>query len=229
MTNELTALIVTAASIGLIHTLLGPDHYLPFVAMSQARQWSTMKTSIVTILCGIGHVLSSVVLGFLGILLGIAVTSLESAESYRGDLAGWALIAFGLVYMVWGFRQAFKKHRHTHDDGTFHAHPHSHAHTHPATGKKANITPWVLFAIFVLGPCEPLIPILMYPAANESTLGLWLVTIVFSVTTIGTMLGMVLLLQRGVRFFPLQRMERFAHAMAGFVILSCGLAVKLGL
>jgi ABC-type nickel/cobalt efflux system permease component RcnA len=131
--------------------------------------------------------------------------------------------------MVWGIRQAFRKHRHTHEDGTFHAHPHSQLHSHDQAGKRANITPWVLFTVFVLGPCEPLIPILMYPAANESTAGLWLVTAVFSITTISTMLGMVLLLQRGIQFLPMQRLERFSHAMAGFVVLSCGLAVKLGL
>ena len=33
MNIDLGLLLLTAASIGFIHTLLGPDHYLPFVAM----------------------------------------------------------------------------------------------------------------------------------------------------------------------------------------------------
>jgi len=33
MSNELMILLVTAASIGFFHTLLGPDHYLPFIVI----------------------------------------------------------------------------------------------------------------------------------------------------------------------------------------------------
>jgi len=53
MSPELIALTVTAASLGFIHTLLGPDHYVPFVAMSKARHWSITRTSLVTLLRGI--------------------------------------------------------------------------------------------------------------------------------------------------------------------------------
>ena len=174
MNQEIWALSISAASIGFIHTVLGPDHYLPFVAMSQARGWSRTRTLILTIVCGFGHVASSVVLGLLGVALGVALGRLESIESVRGDIAAWVLIAFGLVYFVWGVRRALKKKIHTH------THPHSH-------DKKANITPWILFTIFVLGPCEPLIPMLMYPAARENTIGMLVVAIVFSVVTITTM------------------------------------------
>jgi len=32
--GEITVLLATAASLGFIHTLIGPDHYLPFIVMS---------------------------------------------------------------------------------------------------------------------------------------------------------------------------------------------------
>jgi len=38
---EFVALCATAAGVGVIHTLLGPDHYLPFAAMARAGDWST--------------------------------------------------------------------------------------------------------------------------------------------------------------------------------------------
>ena len=44
MTVDLGLLILTAASIGCIHTLLGPDHYVPFVAMGAARRPSFLQT-----------------------------------------------------------------------------------------------------------------------------------------------------------------------------------------
>ena len=237
MTHELFILTGTAVSIGFFHTLLGPDHYVPFTMMAEAQRWGRLKTIVVTILCGLGHVLSSVVLGGLGIALGFAVTSLESVESVRGDIAAWLLIAFGLVYALWGFRRAYKnrphEHAHLHQDGSAHSHVHSHhaAHSHiHLENKKTSITPWVLFTIFVFGPCEPLIPILMYPAATRSLGGVILVTSVFSVVTISTMVCMVLVSLWGIQFARLKKLEQYTHALAGSVICLSGLAVKfLGL
>ena len=82
MNNESLLLMITAITIGFIHTILGPDHYLPFLVLSKARKWSISKTLGITFLCGLGHVLSSIVLGIIGITLGIAVFKLEAIESF---------------------------------------------------------------------------------------------------------------------------------------------------
>jgi len=237
MTAELGALIITAASIGFFHTILGPDHYLPFVMISWSRNWSAVKTTMITLLCGLGHIASSVVLGLIGVSLGLAVKKLEIVESFRGNIAAWLLIAFGLAYLVWGLRRAYRSqphtHNHTHVSQDTHTHTHSHywGHTHVHNNKAAiSITPWVLFVIFVFGPCEPLIPILMYPAAKNSFLGLVVVTFVFGTVTLATMLSLVLLSRAGVNFIPMAGAQRFAHAIAGATILLCGLAIAfLGL
>lgn len=233
MTGELNALIITAASIAFFHTLFGPDHYVPFIMMSWSRKWSTTKTAMITILCGIGHVGSSVILGLAGVAMGLAVKKLEIVESVRGDFAAWLLTAFGLAYLVWGLRQAYRNkphvHSHLHTDTCEHTHVHDHheEHLHVHDGKKnlPSIAPWTLFVIFVFGPCEPLIPILMYPAAQSSLFGLVVVTGVFSVITIGTMLVTVLLSRAGVDFLPLTQIQRFTHALAGGAIFLCGLAI----
>ncbi len=237
MSQEMIILLGTAAFIGFFHTLLGPDHYLPFIVMGKARHWSMPKTAWVTVLCGLGHVASSVLLGFIGIALGVAVTKLVAVESLRGNLAAWALIAFGLAYFVWGMRRAWKnkphEHFHLHADGDQHVHRHmhteEHAHVHE-TETRRNITPWILFTIFVLGPCEPLIPILMYPAAKENLWGLALVTLIFGAVTILTMVGIVVASSWGIDRLPLKKVERFTHALAGGSICLCGLAIQfLGL
>ena len=237
MTTELNALIITAASIGFLHTILGPDHYVPFIMMSWARKWSVTKTTLITFLCGLGHIGSSVVLGMIGVAMGVAVSKLEIVESVRGNLAAWLLIAFGLMYLAWGLRRAHRKkphvHSHSHLFGASHTHPHTHyakhAHIHDEKGTPS-ITPWALFVIFVFGPCEPLIPVLMYPAARNSLMGLVVVTCVFGTATIGTMLGVVLFSRAGVNFLPLTKVQRFSHAIAGATICLCGLAIQfLGL
>jgi hypothetical protein len=104
-------------------------------------------------------------------------------------------------------------------------HAKEHTHVHDETGNPA-MTPWILFTIFVFGPCEPLIPILMYPAAQEHILNVVLVSLVFSIATIGTMLSTVLCSLAGFHVFPAGRFERHAHALAGVSILFCGIAIQ---
>ena len=236
MTTEIAILCGTAASIGFLHTLFGPDHYLPFIVMNRARKWSAVKTAWITFACGLGHVLSSVVLGLIGIAFGIAVMKLEMFEAFRGNLAAWALIGFGFAYAGWGIHRGIRNRPHTHlhleeDGAPVHSHDHhgEHTHSHEPTPKKS-LTPWVLFTIFVLGPCEPLIPLLMYPAAKESLAGTILVASVFSAVTIGTMMAVVMAASWGVSFARFGKLERWTHAFAGGAICLSGLAIQfLGL
>ena len=237
MPSDIWVLAATAAGIGFVHTVIGPDHYLPFIVMAKARQWSLPKTLVIAFLSGLGHVLSSVILGVLGLALGIAVIRLEGVESFRGGLAAWLLIGFGLAYFVWGLRRAIRNrpHRHVHAHLSEEAHDHEHTHgaehCHPHAGTgRANITPWVLFTIFVFGPCEPLIPLVMYPAARHSPAGVALVAAAFGLATILTMLAIIALSSWGLSFLRLGRLERYAHALAGGMIAVSGLAVQfLGL
>ena len=133
----LFGLLGTAAFLGFFHTVTGPDHYVPFIAMSKVGRWSFPKTIAITLACGVGHVLSSVLLGFLGIAASLALARLEWFEGVRGDLAAWLLLGFGLAYMVWGIRRAIRNrphtHAHAHADGAIHAHTHTHHedHAHP--------------------------------------------------------------------------------------------------
>lgn len=247
--REIWVLAGTAASIGLIHTIIGPDHYLPFIVISRARQWTLRKTLLVSFLAGLGHILSSVVLGFVGIALGIAVAKLEGVESARGEIAAWLLIGFGFAYFLWGMRRAWRGKPHTHahlhghvgvhehphgPEAGVHQHLHSHesaAHAHPhGEGGKVNITPWVLFTIFVFGPCEPLIPLVMYPAARHSPAGVALVAAAFGLATIATMLVIITAASWGASFVRLGKLERYSHALAGLMIFISGLSVQfLGL
>jgi ABC-type nickel/cobalt efflux system permease component RcnA len=241
-----TALAATAATIGVVHTLLGPDHYLPFVALARARSWSLARTWAVTAVCGAGHVFGSVVLGAAGIAGGWALSGLVDVEELRGELAGWLLLGFGVAYLVWGIRQGIRRrphaHVHAHADGTVHQHGHdhrgAHAHPHDAAQRQDDssarsllrrwLGPWTLFVIFVLGPCEPLIPILMYPAATGRWLGVAAVALVFAAATIGTMLAVVTAGVLGLGRLPVGAGERWSHALAGAALAACGLAVTLG-
>jgi len=237
MGDSLLVLLVTAASIGFFHTLLGPDHYLPFIMLSRSRSWSTMKTLFITVICGMGHVAGSIILGLLGVFFGWSLYSIKIFESSRGNIAAWLLIVFGGIYLIWGLFKAYQNkphiHWHRHMNGSVHKHVHVHAgehkHVHESV-KGKSITPWILFIIFVFGPCEPLIPILIFPASEGSLLGLILVITAFSLSTVLTMTGIVYLSVSGLRLIHLGKLERFSHAIAGTFIFLSGIGIQfLGL
>ena len=50
MNQQAMFLLFSALSIGLIHTLLGPDHYVPFVVLAKNNKWSIVKTVFITFL-----------------------------------------------------------------------------------------------------------------------------------------------------------------------------------
>ena len=236
MGDSLTLLSATAVSIGFLHTLFGPDHYLPFIVLSESKKWTTRKTMFITFLCGLGHVLSSVVLGLIGIAVGISVNRLVSIESFRGNIAAWLFIAFGLVYMIISIRNLVRNrkhsHSHFHSGGGKHSHEHSHEqeHTHVHETDVGRTTPWILFLIFVFGPCEPLIPILMYPAAQNNIQGAILVSLLFSIVTIATMMSIVLLFKFGFSRINLKPIEKYNNLIAGTMIFLSGMAIQfLGL
>ena len=240
MSTETLILALTALSIGTLHTLIGPDHYLPFIVMARARRWTLSFTLFVTAVCGVGHVLGSLALGGVAIALGWSLTGVSSLEALRGDLAAWLLIGFGVAYAIWGLRMALRKrphrHWHSHLDGTVHDHTHNHhgehAHTHEVSAANPvarSLTPWVLFTIFVLGPCEALIPLLMFPAAQGGLGATMFVAGIFAVATITTMAACVGLGYLGLSQLPIGSFERYAHALAGVSLAVCGLAIQLGL
>lgn len=226
--NEAQVLLLTAASIAVAHTVLGPDHYLVFTAMGKARRWSLAKTLRITALCGVGHVASSVVIGAAGIVLGAQLVTLVQIEGARGNLASYALLAFGLVYFAWGLKRAGRGHVHSHvhvHDDVIHDHEHDHrsghAHVH-AGGARNSITPWAMFVIFVLGPCEALIPLFMYPAAQHSGGLVVAVAVVFGAVTLLTMLALVAITTIGLERLRLPSTGRYAHAFAGASVAACG-------
>ncbi len=236
MENSIALLSATAVSLGFIHTILGPDHYLPFIVLSEARKWNLRKTMLITFLCGMGHVLSSVLLGFAGIAIGLSVNRLVSVESFRGNIAAWLFIAFGLVYMIISIRNLYRRRKHSHPhfhyDSGSHVHEHSHfsEHTHIHETDKARTTPWILFLIFVFGPCEPLIPVLMYPAAENNIHGTIVVALLFSIVTIATMMGVVLAFKLGFSKINLKPVEKYSNVIAGAMIFLSGVAIRfLGL
>lgn len=222
------SIVGAALGVGFLHTLLGPDHTLPFLMLARARGWTRRKTLLITAACGTAHVMASLLLASVGLLIGASVGGLGALEQSRGDWAAWALVIFGIAYALWGLRLGLRRragvrmHRH---GSRFHLHAAANdRHVHEREADSA-ATFWTLFAIFVLGPCEPLIPLFFIPAGTGSWQVAGLAAAAFGLVTVGTMVGVVALGLAGLSRLPLGPLERWAESAAGGVIAASGLAV----
>ena len=89
---------LAAAAAGVVHTLAGPDHYLPVITLARAREWRLRTTLAVTLLLGALHCGSGLLL-----VAAMGVTGLEPA---RGALAAWLLVATGVILLGMAWRRA---------------------------------------------------------------------------------------------------------------------------
>ena len=226
--KELYLLFISAGSLGFVHTLLGPDHYLPFIVLSKARKWSHTKTMWITFISGIGHVGSSVLIGMIGIALGVSLNKLEALEAARGEIVGWMLFAFGILYTIYGLYKYIKSSHHLHLPDFLvpkKIRGLQHLPTEEQEKDNSKLTPWILFLIFVFGPCEVLIPMLIFPAYENSTFGMITVVLIFGIATVATMLLAVFVGIKGTSLIRFKKQEKYLHLVAGIIILISGTGI----
>lgn len=208
MHNSLWILLMSTASVAFLHAL-APDHWMPFAAIGKAQKWPKIKLFWITLISGIGHVGISVIFSIIGILLGFSLSKLNNIEGHRGQVALWLLIGFGVAYMMWGIKRAKAyKHDHISQDKI----------------EKRTVAVWTVFAVCVLGPCEPLVP-LVFLGYNYGYAGVISVSIVFSVITIIMMIAQSFFASAGIQLIKNDVCERYAHAFAGLVIVLTGIFV----
>jgi hypothetical protein len=170
------------------------------------------KLAWVTTWAGLGHVVSSLLLGGIGLAAGMALNRLQGTEAWRGGVGLWLLIGFGVAYALWGLKHA--------------QHHHPHVTVDEAVRAYAVRRMWMLMAILVFGPCEPLIP-LMFVASHHGTGVIVAMSAVFSVVTVGMIISQSCLAYAGVRLINVPWMERYAHALAGLMIVLTALFVMV--
>lgn len=222
---DFNLICLTVVSISALHTFSGPDHYLPFIVLSRSKKWSVKKTVLWTSLCGLAHVLSSVVLGILGIFLGWTFAKTFNIESIRGGFAAWMLFVFGVGYVLYAIYNFRKNKIHKHFDisaeGEIYVLEHQHGQT-VAPNQRYKVTTWVLFFIFASGPSEPMIPLIIYPSIEYSLSEVGVLIVIYTLSTVLTMLTMVLVGFYGANSINYKGFEKYIEIISGSIILICG-------
>jgi nickel/cobalt transporter (NicO) family protein len=224
MNDLFLVLLTTAMTLGFVHTALGVDHSLPFIALARARRWSLQRTIAITVACGTLHVLSSVLIAGVGLALGSAGQKLLVIEETRGNWAAWLLVGLGFAYAA----VAFWRSRAPKLDGRERG-------SDLAALSSGRLMP-ALFIIFALGPCEALLPLLTASGISLDVRQGAAIAAVFSLTTVLTMVGLVAL-----GYFGSERLSshfgswtphlrQHAHTLAGVTLFASGLGIRfLGL
>lgn len=208
MQHSFWILLVSTAAVAFLHAL-APDHWMPFAAIGKAQNWSKPKLLWVTFISGLGHVGISIIFSVVGILLGFSLSKLKAIEGHRGEIALWLLIGFGIAYMLWGIKKGKDEKSKAIDT---------------EKSKARTVAVWTMFAVIILGPCEPLVP-MVFLGYNYGYFGVAVVSIVFSVITLIMMLSQSLLAFMGIQLIKNDLADRYSHAFAGMVIALTGIFV----
>jgi uncharacterized membrane protein YfcA len=192
-------LVLAAATVGALHTL-APDHWMPFAALARARGWTPVRALRTTVVCGLGHVTVSALLGIAALSVGVRLAQLIGGK--LASLAPALLMLFGTIYMLWGLR------------------PHRHRH------EKQGVTEGALFVLFSSDPCVALIPLILASAGSGWPL-IVAVIVAYEIGTIASMSLLVLTAHAGARAIRLHVFDHYGDAVAGGLIVTVGLAVQL--
>jgi sulfite exporter TauE/SafE len=186
---------------------------------------------VTVIFCGIGHILSSLVIGLICVSLGMYFMRITNIQVANGTIAAWLMTVLGTVYTIWGIRQSFKNKNQNNiivnTAENIKQNQQEDVKSNRSKTKHENSAIWFLLIIFILAPNEPLLPLILYPASTNNYFIMVLVSVVFGVMTIAAMLGMTFLGIYGVRLIHFNKFERHIHTIAGLSILLCGLAILL--
>jgi nickel/cobalt transporter (NicO) family protein len=204
------ALVASAAMLGAVHTLLGVDHTVPILALSRAEGWKLRKTLAATTLLAALHVGSAALIFSFAKSFGWPLAKLFHIEGARGQWALRLLVLFGFVYGTLALIRVLWR-------------PMENRIVKANTVSGARLAPFLPYgvAVSVLGPCEPLLPLLTAGQA-VSSLALRLATLAaFSLATLITMLlvvglGFLGLEKAGRRFDILRRLAPHSHVLAGY-------------
>lgn len=230
----LTTVAATGFTVAFMHAVI-PTHWLPFVLVARARNWSRAKTLAVTSLAGLGHVALTSLLGLLIAWFGF---QLEEKVEWFSWFAGGLLIAFAVFYL---WRQVSGR-------GILHHHPPgSHHHADEHCGHESGPSHWQeemkdsslvsvragdwaaisgLFVMLTLSPCEVFLPVYL-SGVQFGWKGFVVLSVILAVATLAGMTLFTWLALIGFERFRLKTFERYEAGLLATLFLVLGVIIMV--
>jgi ABC-type nickel/cobalt efflux system permease component RcnA len=223
MDSNLIGLLGGAFLLSCLHGLI-PNHWVPFVILGRDRKWDTSRIVLVTLLGGVAHLSSTV-------LIGVAIGIAGYAISLRYEaILRWAapaiLAAAGLWILLRGHdRRHGAEHAEadpSHDQGHDKAcESHHQDHTHFPLGTRDLVAIGTLCAMMFLSPCLELEA--YYPvAAHRGWLGIATVSVVYMIVTVGVMMVMAGFAARSLEQVRWSFLARHERQLSGGLLIALG-------
>lgn len=194
--------IVGSILLSFLHALI-PNHWLPIVAAGRKEKWSISEVTTVTLIAGVAHVASTILIG---IILGYLGQTLASHIQYFSHyIAPVLLILLGIFFI-------YQHHRHHH----FHMNE-----SNKTSSNKTKIILTLILAMF-LSPCLEIQPLFLIAGTNGIYLTISIAVIYFFLTVTGMVLW-VRLAYEGLIKINWHGLEHNSGIIAGWTIIITGI------
>ncbi len=196
------SIITGSLIISLLHALV-PSHWLPLIAIGKREQWSLQEVTNITLISGLAHGLSTVLLGAILSLLGNTLD--ERIKFFAGIIAPVVLILIGLLFI---YRHHIHKHFHLDES------------LKKKRTKKAMVAALVIAMFF--SPCMEIEAYFLLAGAYPA----WLTVFISFLYLVITLLGMLLLVRmayRGLLKLNWHSLEHNAGIITGITLVITGI------
>lgn len=197
--SEHALTFLATLTVSTLHSLL-PSHWLCFVVIGRARQWSLRRTLGMTAAAGFAHVASTAALG-IGLLLS-REKLLERHEHLIDLISAGLLVGIGLLYLL--LHVLGRGHHHAHDE---------------VVGEKMAFLSLFLYMTF--SPCVPAITLFLGISNPDATVVAALTALLIA-STLGTMLLLVAITYAGAQMLKLTFADRYEKLIIGATLCLLG-------
>ncbi|MDH3651436.1 MAG: hypothetical protein OEQ53_17265 [Saprospiraceae bacterium] len=196
-------LILGSVVLSLLHAII-PNHWLPILAIGKKEGWSLNETTQVTLLAGLAHALSTVVIGVVLAFLGLTLN--EEIEYITNYAATAILVSMGLFF-IWQHHR--HKHFHLQDLGP------------TKTLTKRRII-WLLVVAMFFSPCLE-IEAFYFAAGSLGWQPVLYISVLYLLITVIGMVIWVKFAYKGLQKFDWHRIEHNAGIITGVTLVLTGL------
>lgn len=198
----MSTLIIGSLVLSILHALI-PNHWLPVLAISRKENWTISQTTSVTLISGLSHAFSTVLIGVAVGMLGVALA--RHIESFAHIIAPLILISLGFFYI-------YQHHRHKH----------FHLHSEPKALSKRKIVVGLVVAMF-FSPCFEIEAYFLMAGAHG-----WaqvaLLAILYTSVTVAGMVVWIRIAYKGLLKLNWHSLEHNAGIITGTTLVLTGIA-----